>query len=144
MVRRKCLQETSLPHDHKTCTIDQTPLLVWSLSEQLLPLCIEHWVHMHNVDGRRRFQSLNEGNDFWVGNPEWADQECHKFSENRVRSKELVPLLPDTAIDSRGMVVVCLRGINKVAPASGTRKDVRYLDGLQGLHGAWSPLLTVR
>jgi hypothetical protein len=41
--------ESILLHDHKTCTIDETPLLIWALDKQLPRLRVERLVYMHDV-----------------------------------------------------------------------------------------------
>jgi hypothetical protein len=94
---------------------------------------------MYNVNMRRRFQPLNEGDDLWTEYTERADEKHHEFCENVVRGDEGPPLLPPLAIESHGRVVVRLRAINKTSPARSIRKDVRHQRGLRGPHDASCP-----
>src|SRR5438105_3547100 len=116
---------------HKTRTIDQTPLFVWSFGEQLPRLGIKRRVHMHNVNVRRRFEPRNEGNDLGVRYTEWTNQERHDFGKNVIRRDERMPLLPGTTINGGSAGVIRLRGINKMAPSGCIRKDIRHQGDLQ-------------
>ena len=137
MVCREGFTESALQHDHKARTIDQTPLLVRSLGEQLPRLGIKCRVYLHNVHVRRRFEPSNEGNDLGVRYPEWTHQKRHDFGKNVIRRDERVPLLPGTTIHGCGAFVIRLRGINKMAPAGSIRKNIRHLGDLQRCCDAW-------
>jgi hypothetical protein len=77
-----------------------------------------------------------------VSKPERTDEERHEFREDIVCRNQFASFLPGTTIEGRGTGMERLRGIDKVSPASGICKDVRYLIGLWGMRGAWCPLLT--
>ena len=50
-----------------------------------------------------------------------------------------LPLLPDVAIDGRGLSVIRLRGVYKMSPARGIGKNIRHRESLRSARGPGCP-----
>jgi len=125
-VCRERLKKTTLLHENEARTVNQAPLFVLPLREELPCLFIQGRVNMNDLNVWRGFEAVDESDDYRARNMERTGQQSDQFREDVIGRDELSPLLPPCTIESCRLYMLHLCGIDQVSSAGSISENISH------------------
>lgn len=98
MIGRECFFDTTLLHDNKASTVDQTPVFVSSLLQELPCVFIQGCIDIHEFDVGRGPDSINNRDYPRAWKSQRAVKQGDKFSDDIVGRDDFLSLLTKAVV----------------------------------------------